>query len=351
MSELKVGIDIGPLSDANQNRGIGFYVKNLIRALKKLDKIKIVEGNTIDDFGNVDIVHYPTFDFFKHTLPIQKIKPVVVTIHDVTPLVFPKAYPPGWIGNINLGIQKYSLKNVRAVITDSKASANDLVKYLNIKNSLIHPIHLAYGDEFKVIEDKKALTDIKIKYDLPDKFVVYVGNVNWNKNLVRITEAAVNIGVKIVLIGQGFENINPSQHKELESYREFLDKFRDNNLVKRIGYMPTDDLVGVLNLAKACVYTTLYEGFGLPILEAQACGVPVVTSRVSSMTEVAGSGAVLVDPQDIHEISMAIVRLLEDKKYSNEITDKGFENITKFSWQKTANETIAVYKLVLGLQN
>lgn len=349
MTKIKIGIDIGPLTDGNKDRGVGFYVQNLLDALKKYDYLEIIEGHTVDDFKNVDLIHYPSFDLFKRTLPINKLKPVVVTIHDVTPLVYPKAYPAGIMGSINLAIQKHSLKNVKAVITDSNASAIDLAKYLGIKKTLIHLVYLSAGDEFKRLKDKTKISLVKDKYNLPDKFVVYIGNVNWNKNILRMAEAAVKMNVCMVFVGKGFEDHDPKDHVELKEYKEFLRKYGENKDIKRIGFVPSGDLVGILSLSSVCFFASIYEGFGLPILEAQSCGVPVITSRSSSMPEVAGEGALYVDPFNVEEMTEALNKVLSDNVLSARLVAKGHENIKKFSWEKTAAMTIGVYSSVLKL--
>lgn len=349
MSKIKVGIDIGPLKNGHKDRGIGFYVHNLVRSLKKYDSIEVVEGDSFDDFMGVDLIHYPTFDLFQRTLPIQKSKPVVVTIHDVTPLIYPEAYPAGLRGRFNLKIQKYSLKNVTAVITDSRASMFDLEKYLKIQKELIHPIYLSAGEEFKRVRDKDKLNSIKNKYSLPDKYAIYIGNVNWNKNILRMAEAAVKASIPLVFVGKSFDNDKPVKHVELENYREFLEKYRENKYIIRIGFVPTDDLLSILSLSSVCFFASIYEGFGLPILEAQSCGVPVITSNTSSMPEVAGGGAVYVDPFNVDEMANALKTVMTDVKVSRDLIQKGSENVKNFSWDKTASQTIDVYTSVLNV--
>lgn len=346
MSKIKVAIDMRAMLSGHKTRGVGYYLANLLEQLHVSDEVDVIEAKSPNDFTAADIVHYPVFDLFQKTLPIFKPKPVVVTIHDVTPLIFPQAYPPGIKGMINLNVQKLSLKNVKGVITDSKSSMDDIHKYLGIKKDLITPIYLASSAQFRVVSDKEKLLSIKEKYDLPDEYGLYVGNVNWNKNIYRIAVAAVKVGVVMVFVGKGFEDTNPRNHSELQSYRKFLADFQNSAQVRLLGFVPDEDLVGVLNLSKMCLFPSLYEGFGLPILEAQACGVPVITSQVSSMPEVAGEGALYVDPEDVSEISEAMMKIIENPSLAREIVKKGFENQKKFSWQKTAQATIDVYTKV-----
>lgn len=346
MSKIKIAIDMTAMSLGHQNRGVGYYLSNLLEYLHKSEVVDIIEAKSAADFAKADIVHYPVFDLFQRTLPVFKPKPVIVTIHDVIPLIFPKAYPPGIKGKINFKIQKLSLRNVKGIITDSMSSMDDIHKYLGVNKDLIHPIYLACSDRFRVISDKKRLSIIKEKYNLPDTFAVFVGNVNWNKNINRIAEATVKAGVVTVFVGKGFEDQNPNNHPELRSYREFLASYVHNPLVRLLGFVPDNDVVEVLNLARLCLFPSIYEGFGMPILEAQACGIPVITSQVSSMPEVAGEGAFYVDPESVSDITEAMLTIIHNPTKTKEIIKKGFDNQKKFSWQKTTAETIAIYSTV-----
>jgi hypothetical protein len=139
MSKIKVGIDVGPLKNGHKNRGIGSYVHNLVRSLKKYDSIEIVEGDLFDDFVSVDLIHYPTFDLFQRTLPIQKNKPVVVTIHDVTPLVYPKAYPAGIKGKFNLEIQNMQKKCVVTILCGRNTEAYKTIVQILFRVKTIAP--------------------------------------------------------------------------------------------------------------------------------------------------------------------------------------------------------------------
>jgi len=268
----------------------------------------------------------------------------VVTVHDVTPLVFPKAYPPGVRGQIKNFFQRQQLKKVDAIITDSEASKKDIIKYLKIDSAKIHPVYLAPGEQFKRISN---LGQVKEKFNLPEKFLLFVGSPNWNKNLVNLTQAAVDAGVDIVFAGKAFEKERKLEHIELRPFAQFLEKFEDNPLVHILGFVSDEDIVPLYNSASALMLPSFYEGFGLTILEAQACGVPVITSDVSSMPEVAGDSALMVDPEKVLEIKAAIEKVLGDEKLRKELVKKGEENVKRFSWKKTAEETDKVYQQIL----
>lgn len=344
---MKIGIDISNVHVFSQKRGIGFYTKNLFDSLKKFtqEDVVLIEDNN-DNEKQFDVIHYPFFDLFRHTLPILKRTATVVTIHDVIPLIFPQYYPPGFRGLINLVLQKLSLRNIKAVITDSDSSKKDIIRYLKIHPDKIFPIPLAPAPYFRLIKDKIFLESLRVKYKLPQKFVLYYGDVNWNKNLINLAKACLEADIDLVLAGSGFEQ-KDLDYIELQSFKQFLKMFGDNPQVHKLGFVPNGDLVGIINLAKAVLLPSFYEGFGLPILEAQACGTPVITANVSSMPKVAGEGAALVSPKNVDEISQTIVKVTGDRLLRERLIQLGFKNVRNFSWMKTTEETMRVYSQVL----
>lgn len=343
---MKVAFNISPLNSGHKTRGIGSYTFNLLSKLKKQEDIFIQEFTEFNEIKDTDIVHIPYFDLFQHTLPLKKKFPTVVTIHDVTPLVFPTHYPKGLRGTTNLLFQKIALKNVSRVITDSQSSKKDIAKYLNVNLEKIDVIYLAPSEDFKIINDKNKLNIVAKKYNLPKKFALYTGNVNWNKNLLNLTAACKTADIDLVTVGSGFEKKDNLNHPELSSYKQFLAKYENDPNVKILGYVDSNDLVSVMNLAAVVLLPSFYEGFGLPILESQACGTPIVTSNISSMPEVAGDGAVLVNPYSVEEIAKAIEKItINDERLK--MQKLGFVNIKKFSWEKCAKKTVEVYKKVL----
>lgn len=344
---MKVAFNSSPLSTGHQHRGIGTYTKNLLDALKARSDIKIQEFSDSREVVDADVVHYPFFDLFQQTLPLKKKFPTIVTIHDVTPLIFSQHYPSGKKGYLNNIIQRVALKGVKAIITDSESSKNDISRYLKINHKKIFPIHLAPSNSFKIIKDSEILKKTQEKYQLPESFVLYVGDVNWNKNLINMASACIQIGMDIVFVGKNFEQKENLEHPELKSFKQFLEQFEGNPLVHLLGFVSAEDLVAIMNLAKALLLPSFYEGFGLPILEAQISGLPVITSKISSMPEVAGEGALLVDPYNVEDIARAI-KQITDNTTRNKLIKKGFDNVGNFSWSKTADETIDVYCQVVG---
>jgi glycosyltransferase involved in cell wall biosynthesis len=347
---MKLAFCISPLSSGHKTRGIGFYTKNLLENLKKIDDLQIEEFSDISEINKADVIHYPFFDLFNTSLPFIKKFPTVVTIHDVTPLVFPTHFPAGIKGKLKLEYQKASLRSVKAVITDSFNSSKDINKYLNFNKEKIFPIYLGAS---KLILDKITVSlkeKITTKYHLPNHFCLYIGHVNWNKNLIGLTEGALEAGCDIVLVGKDFEKQEDLNHPELKSYKEFLNKYSDNKKVHIKGFIEDKDLAVIIILANALLLPSFCEGFGLSILDAQFLGTPVITSNISSMPEVAGEGAILVNPYKTQEITEAI-QSLSSLSLRESLIKKGYKNVSKFSWEKCAKETYDVYKKVILLHD
>src|SRR3990167_10413359 len=215
---VKVAIDTSPLISGHESRGIGAYTKNLAEEFKRgkwgVDVVLFDNGNCP---SGVDLVHYPYFDLYFKTLPVKAHKPRIVTIHDVIPLVFPQHYPAGIRGRINFFLQKIALKNVDAVICDSKTSKEDIASKLPVPKSKIHVVYLAASSSFKKIDDQKFLNEVSSKYKLPKKFVLYVGDVNWHKNIENILKAVKIAGCDLVMVGKALADDNILQTREINS--------------------------------------------------------------------------------------------------------------------------------------
>ena len=341
---MKIAICNLPLRSEHQTRGIGYYTKNLIEGLKNNPDIEIQEFSNISEVKKADVVHYPFFDLFQKTLPLDKKFPTVVTIHDVTPLIFPDHYPPGIKGSLNNFYQRISLKSVKAVITDSNFSKIDIEKILKVNPRKVFSVSLAVSKNCLTVKSQKRLNEMKEKYQLPDKFTLFIGSVNWNKNILNLTRASLDAEMSIVLIGKDFTNKENLDHSEKKSYKEFLERYENNLQVKKLGFVTDEEKNALITLADMLLLPSFYEGFGLPILEAQKCGTPVITANVSSMPEVAGEGALLVDPYNVEEIKEAIIKIRDNKKLRNDLIKKGYENTKKFSWEKTISQTVEVYR-------
>lgn len=345
---MKVGIDVSKMHKLSLTRGIGVYADNLYQSLKQNTDIhvELIEENK--SYDNFDLIHFPFFDLFKRTLPLKISKPFVVTIPDLIPLQFPQHYPSGFKGRANLFFQKLALKKAKSVIAISETVKNDISKILNINKQKIFITHLAPSNNFQKINDKKILQQAKNKYNLPEKFVLYIGNVNWNKNILNTAESCIKAQKYLVIVGSSFLDKNNLNHPEKKAHKLFLEKYENNPLIKFLDYVPNEDLEKIMSIATVLIFASYYEGFGLPILEAQSCELPVITSKGSATEEISGDSSILVDAENSDEIAIKINEIFSSENLRKEIIKKGNANVKKFSWKKTAEETIRAYEYALS---
>lgn len=349
---MKVIIDISPLKTGHKTRGIGIYTRRLVEALHKVDrKNQYILTSKAQYVPDADLIHYPYFDLFFHTLPIRKKAPTVITIHDLIPLVMPNQFPVGVRGRIANILQRTALKNVDSIITDSENSKQDIEEFLDISANKIHVVYLAAAAGLKP-QAEGQVKFVRKKYSLPPTFALYVGDVNPNKNLPRLVEAFATVVKKIdaiylVLVGKAFRN------KKLREVQAITDRIRDLGLEKKVLIRtnvpldPSQELAAIYTAASVYVQPSLYEGFGLPILEAFACEVPVVAANSSSIPEITNGAAILVDPRSKKELANAIIEVLRfTPEKRQEMVRKGKTQTQKFSWDLTAKETLKVYELV-----
>lgn len=347
---MKIGIDISPLSSGHKVRGTGFYLQHLKNALVKyFPENKYAFFTSGDEWPkNVDIIHYPYFDPFLITLPFLKPHKLVVTILDLTPLVFPEHFPSGIKGKVKWQMQRFMVKQADAIITCSMASKKDIIRFTGIPARRIHVTYLAPGEEFKKItNDELRITELRSKYNLPEKFALYVGDVTWNKNLPRLIRAVQQAGVPLVMIGKALTEVNFDRsnawNKDKAEVFAMLEK--DTTSILRLGFIESmTDLVKIYNMATVLVFPSLYEGFGLPVIEAMSCGTPVITTKAASLPEVAGNAAYFVDGEDVGSIAKGIKVVFENSSLQRKLSEKGLQQAKKFTWKKTAEETVDVYK-------
>lgn len=349
MKEFRVAIDKRPLTGGHAVRGVGAYTKSLIEHLKKIKGLKI---DVIDfqnaDLSKYDIAHYPYFHPFFITLPLSKKTKTVVTIHDLIPLIYPKHYPPGLRGRFKFWLQRFLAKSVDKVITVSETSKKDIVRFLGVPQDRIEVIYEAPRKIFRKLENGKWRQEIKKRYDLPERFVLYVGDVNYNKNISGLAKACKIAKVSLVIVGKqaGDEDFDKS-HPENKPFARFLEKYGDDSQVLRLGYLPDEDLVAVYNSATLYCQPSFYEGFGLPVLEAMACQTPVVAAKTQALVEIAEGAALFADPLDPKDMAEKILKLFEDTELRAFLIRKGRDRVKHFSWDKTAKETLQVYGQIL----
>lgn len=258
--------------------------------------------------GEIDIFH--SSDWIQ---PLTKAKKVT-TYHDVIPIKFPK-----WSHPKIVDVHKKRLKlvsdEIDQVIAVSQTTKNDLLEVSEILEEKIVVIYEGVSENFKP-QDKKTVENFKMKMDLPEKFVLAIGGIGERKNLSRIREAIGDY--HLIITGETIEKV-------------------------------ADEEMSILYASAAVLlYPSLYEGFGLPVLEAMACGTPVITSNVSAMPEVGGDAAYYVNPMSVDEISKSVKLVMEDNDLRNELRNKGFIQVKKFSWDECVQKTIKVYEDLTG---
>jgi glycosyltransferase involved in cell wall biosynthesis len=350
---MKVLIDISPLQNMHKTRGIGMYTKQLGEYLPIIDsENQYILTSKSQYISDADLIHYPYFDLFFHTLPMKKKAKTVVTIHDVIPLVFPKLHPPGIKGSISYIMQKIALSSVDAIITDSENSKRDIIKHLKTEKNKIVVIPLASASIFKKLS-LSSIKNIKIKYQLPDNFFLYVGDVNPTKNIIGLLQAfsifmKKNIDYDLVLVGRALG----LKSKEVQDIKSKINQLGLNSRVHLHSKVPLDppsDLVAIYNLSKWYIQPSIYEGFGLPVLEAFATSTPVICSNSSSLPEVTGNAVLKFDPNSEEDIAGTMVKAINLKDEArNRYIKLGNERLKQYSWEKTAKMTLAVYKSVLS---
>lgn len=349
---MKVAIDISPLSSGHKVRGVGFYLKHLKAAFEaNSHDIDFQFFTRREELKSADLVHYPYFDPFFLSFPIKSSIPTVVTVHDLTPIKFSDHFPAGLKGRAKWEVNRRVLARVDGIITDSDSSTTDVLKYISISQSKVRTVHLAAGEEFRRLTlpqaEKKKLLE---KYSLPEKFALYVGDVTWNKNLPRLVSAVMKNKIPLVLAGKAITEKNFDLSNPWNKDRVMLHQLLDNaQNIYPLGFVPDEDIVALYNLATLLCMPSLYEGFGLPVIEAMQCGTPVVTSQEGSLPEVAGEAARYVDAYSVDDIAKGIAEVFSSDKLQKDLSEKGLKQAEKFSWNKTAEETIAVYKNILKI--
>jgi glycosyltransferase involved in cell wall biosynthesis len=368
---VRIGIDARKLHDF----GIGTYIRNLLRELAKLDHDTeyVILSRPDDDVavrtlgenfrpvpetaGNysfaeqitiphalrrerVDIFHAPHY-----VLPPLVRCPSVVTIHDCIHLMFPQYLPNRWA--LTYARQSISLAAKRAtrVLTVSESSKRDIQRFVDIPPGKVDVIYNSYDPRFAIEPDEETVNRVRERYQLQSEFVLYAGNVKPHKNLERLIDAFHIVRsrgldhLKLVLIGD--------EISKYTALRRAVHRHQLHNYVRFLGYLPEETLAVMYRLAGVFVFPSLYEGFGLPPLEAMASGTPVVTSNVSSLPEVAGDAAVLVDPYSADAIADGMYRVLTDGTLRADLKRRGPQRASQFSWESSVRRVREIYGQVL----
>src|SRR5581483_7389194 len=337
---MKVAIDSGPLNSADAIRGIGFQTKELYKELEKFEdkntKIDLVDFSKTD-LSKYDIVHFQSFNPFRTRLPFTKpAKKVIITVHDLIYLIYPKAYPPGIKGRLNFLIQKFNLRYVDAIITISETSKKDIIRFLGFPPDKIYVTYLA--------PQSKSPESGKDRINLPEDFVLYIGDVNYNKNLLNLAKACKLAKLKLVMVGKQIADEKVNDNIEIRPWKKFLRLYKNDKDIIRLGFV--NDLNQVFKKASFYCQPSLYEGFGLPLLEAFERNVPVVSSKTQTLVEIGGDACLYFDPRDPIDMANKFRLIMKDKKLRRNLIKKGRERLKNFSWEKCARQTLNIYKKV-----
>jgi len=280
--------------------------------------------------NKLDIVFYP-----KSTIPFFVRGKKIVTVHDLA-YFMPSLHAYTLLNTFFMKrMIKSSCKRADKLIVVSENTKRDIINILGINEEKIKVIYEAADEKYKIMKDKEKLREIKEKYNLSKKFILFTGGITPRKNLVRLIKTfnkiSNDISHDLVLTGgKGWKN------------KEELALIKHNKKIKRLGFVADENMPYLYNLADIFIYPSLYEGFGLPVLETQACGCPVIASNVSSIPEVGGDSVLYIDPYNIEDIKEKMLRLAKNESLKKDLIRKGFKNVKRFSWDKAAKEILDV---------
>ena len=369
---MRIAIDARKLRDY----GIGTYVRNVLRHLSRLDRsteyvllCQAQDCGVAEELGEnfravrqaapaysvreqvavpldlrregIDLFHAPHY-----VLPPLTPCKAIVTIHDCIHLRFPQYLP----NRLAYAYARSSLwmaaHRAERVLTVSEASKRDILRYFRIPESRIHVIHNAIDERFGTEPAEEEVTRVRERYQLNDPFVLYAGNIKPHKNLERLIEAFHLLRrqghdhVKLLIIGD--------EISKYATLRRAVHRYKLHKHVRFFGFVPDKTLAILYRLAAVFVFPSLYEGFGLPPLEAMASGTPVVTSNISSLPEVVGDAALLIDPYSAEAIADAMRRVLTDAALRDDLRRRGLERARHFSWERSVTRVREIYDEVLA---
>lgn len=285
--------------------------------------------------GRLDVFHGP-----RYLLLPSILAKCVLTIHDMMYFTHPEFLKLEWVRSLKKEVNA-GIKRANMIIADSVFTKNQIMEHWkNISEEKIKVVYSGVNERFYPVEDKMIIGRIKDKYGIKNRYILYVGNIEPKKNLVRLVEAFSQLknsidGYNLVIGGGGWD------------FDRVFQKVNELNLQEEViftGYVSDEDLPTLYSGAEIFVFPSLYEGFGLPVIEAMACATPVITSNIASLPELARDAGILIDPFKVEDIAGAMYQLLTDTNLKIELRGKGLQRANLFSWEKTARETLAVYK-------
>jgi glycosyltransferase involved in cell wall biosynthesis len=350
--------------DELAHSGSGQYLRNLLAALPAVApdlELEWVEPapNARGDLSKVKFeqVDFPraaqrmnaNVAFVPHWgPPLQCACPVVVTIHDVIPLALP-AYRGGPKQRAYTALVRAAAANASAILTDSTSSQQDIVKHLPVEAAHISVVPLATEPRFRPLHHADELDRVRAKYNLPERYVLYLAGFDARKNIETVLQIYGWCGD---VIGEEFPlvmNATPEQAVfdstgQRTTLYEMARVIEVQEALRLIGRVAEEDKPAVLAGARAFLFPSTYEGFGLPPLEAMACGTPVIGSNASSIPEVIGNAGILVDPMNARRMAGALIAICTEDDYHTKMRQRGLLQAAKFTWERTAFETATVLR-------
>lgn len=374
---MKIAIDL--TSTPKNKTGIGRYLYNLVHALQEVDERNqyylFIQDDDIDGFDlyannfhpvpvnskilrktyirilweqfvfplrlkklGVTLLHSPYF-----TMPYLSKVPKITTFHDMTYFILPEVHT-SFKREMFKGYIKVSSRLADGILAISENTKDDIIKYANPKGKEIYVSPL--GVDWRFYEEHTVDENLLKSYGIKGKYFLYVGTIEPRKNILRLIKAyymldeSIRKEYKLVICG-----------KKGWMYDEIFKYIQENHLEEYIhftGFVKDDDLPVLYKGAKIFLYVSIYEGFGIPVIEGMACGVPTITSDTSSMKEIAGDAAINVNPYEENDIRNAIVRLLNDKQFYESLRVKGMERAKIYNWKQCAIKTVEAYEDVVG---
>jgi alpha-1,3-rhamnosyl/mannosyltransferase len=271
--------------------------------------------------------------------------PTVLSVHDLSWIRFPEAHPVERVRAMNKLFEP-SLARADRIITDTEFGKQELIEVFGVESSKIHPIHLAAESMFKPLSSAETNDVLASKGLAHRNYWLAVGTIEPRKNLQLVLDAfsalapATRKNTPLVIVGMVGWNVGDLLPK--------LQVMEQSGELVQLGYLTRSDLAVVVAGAKALVFPSVYEGFGLPLVEAMQCGVPVLASNTSCLPEVVGSAGLLFDSSDVDELKSLMLLVLENTELIDSLSARGLYRAKDFGWHKTAQQTMDVYRLALG---
>lgn len=369
---MKIGID-GRAAKWYRGTGIGTYTYELVNSLNSIDNknnyLVFMPDNcrdvmnlnrnftqaSIAETGNggfwdvvnipnilkdykIDLYHVPQNGI---GLPVEKDCPFLITLHDIIPYKMPETVSRNYLKIFTENMPSI-IERCDGIVTVSNYSKQDIVETLNFPEEKVYVTYLANEDIYMPIDKLLSRYVIKRNYSIADKYILYVGGFSPRKNILGLIEAfsilleKYHDDIKLVIAGK--------KGISYETYKKKAEALNIEDKVLFPGFIAIEDLPFLYNAAELFIYPSFYEGFGLPPIEAMACGIPVIASDATSIPEIVGDSAELIDPHNISEMADAMLKVLQDENLRNELIQKGLKRSKELSWKNSARDILKVYE-------